>query len=119
MVILRIGFNTAKIKVQTVKSPVIKSTSVKSYKSPHPSVVPVGSSKKKVPYLDHSKILKFYAYGCFGTAGLPLCILQFDFLMQHQISFQSYYQGMFGKQAARHEQGSLFFHIFYFPKRTL
>ena len=72
-----------------------------------------------MPYLDHRKILKFYAFGCFETDGLPLWILQFDFQMHHQLSFQSYDLGTFDKQTARHEQRSLFFDFCYFPRRTL
>ena len=43
-------------------------------------------------YLDHRKILTFYAYGCFLTANRYLRIFQFGFLMQIQPSLQKYFQ---------------------------
>ena len=64
------------------------------------------SREKKISYLGHRKILKVYPYGYFETESLYLWTFRFDFLMQHQLSFQSYYQGTFRKQADRFNKNS-------------
>ena len=76
---------------------------------PHPLDVLMGNSKINksgfFSYLGHKKILTFHGY--FVTETLQLWIFQVGFLMEHQLSVYSYYQGTFLKQDARRHK-SLF-----------